>query len=381
MINSGSSDQSFVNTICISETQREEIERELEINRKLLIDKGILHPSNNKSAAVKFDWPLRLRPGLTYPSFWGISNFVDHNLGYPNEVQDYNCGTRTYDQSSGYNHSGTDIFLWPFKWLMVSNADAEVIAAAPGTILLKIDGNYDHNCSLNGTLWNAVYIQHSDGTVAWYGHMKAYSLTSKNIGESVVAGERLGAVGSSGNSTGPHLHFEVHNTSNQVIDPWAGTCNNIVSMWNLQRGYYDPYINRVMTHSALPSFPACPGNETTNEKTVFQPGDQLITITYLRDQQTGQTINYKLYDPLGVYYSWSNTFTSNPTANYWYYTFILPGNANQGTWIFEAKMNGQTATANFQVGTATGIQQESNAEIFHAYFDAVAQQIHIRMKT
>ena len=50
---------------------------------------------------------------------------------------------------------------------------------------------------------------HADGSVAWYGHMKAGSLTNKAVGQTVSSGEYLGIVGSSGNSTGPHLHFGI----------------------------------------------------------------------------------------------------------------------------------------------------------------------------
>jgi murein DD-endopeptidase MepM/ murein hydrolase activator NlpD len=103
--------------------------------------------------------------------------------------------------------------------------DVEIVSAAAGTILYKSDGNFDRSCTFNNNNWNAVYVQHSDGSVAWYGHMKAGTLTTKNVGASVAQGEYLGVVGSSGNSTGPHLHFEVYDSGNNLIDPYAGTCN------------------------------------------------------------------------------------------------------------------------------------------------------------
>src|SRR5215510_13083944 len=96
------------------------------------------------------------------------------------------------------------------------------VAAADGIILAKDDGNYDRSCSLTGAAWNAVYVQHADGSVAWYGHLKNGSLTTKAPGALVVQGEFLGIVGSSGNSTGPHLHFEVYDAANHLIDPWGG---------------------------------------------------------------------------------------------------------------------------------------------------------------
>src|SRR5690606_2616679 len=208
-----------------------------------------------------------------YNDVWSISNHVDHNAAFPNQIQDYNCGNRTYDTAQGYNHKGVDIFTWPFTWHQFQNNHSWVIAAAPGIIIGKNDGNYDMSCNFNNNNWNAVYVQHSDGSVSWYGHLKNGSLTTKNIGASVSAGEYLGVIGSSGNSTGPHLHFEVYNNTNQLVDTYSGTCNTWTSSsdswWQNQKSYQDPKINAVLTHSAPPVFPTCPSVETPNMKDVF----------------------------------------------------------------------------------------------------------------
>jgi murein DD-endopeptidase MepM/ murein hydrolase activator NlpD len=54
---------------------------------------------------------------------------------------------------------------------------------------------------------NAIYIQDADGNVQIYGHMKYYSVKA---GDAVHAGDQIAKVGSQGQSTGPHLHFELH---------------------------------------------------------------------------------------------------------------------------------------------------------------------------
>jgi murein DD-endopeptidase MepM/ murein hydrolase activator NlpD len=54
---------------------------------------------------------------------------------------------------------------------------------------------------------NAVYIQDADGDVQIYGHMRYYSV---HAGDVVHAGDQIAKVGSQGQSTGPHLHFELH---------------------------------------------------------------------------------------------------------------------------------------------------------------------------
>jgi murein DD-endopeptidase MepM/ murein hydrolase activator NlpD len=54
---------------------------------------------------------------------------------------------------------------------------------------------------------NAVYIQDADGNVQIYGHMRYYNVRA---GDVVSAGEQIAKVGNEGESSGPHLHFEIH---------------------------------------------------------------------------------------------------------------------------------------------------------------------------
>ncbi|MEV6343463.1 M23 family metallopeptidase [Actinoplanes sp. NPDC051851] len=54
---------------------------------------------------------------------------------------------------------------------------------------------------------NAVLIDHGDGYLTHYGHMSVIRVT---VGQHVQAGQQIGDEGSTGHSTGPHLHFEVH---------------------------------------------------------------------------------------------------------------------------------------------------------------------------
>jgi hypothetical protein len=70
----------------------------------------------------------------------------------------------------------------------------------------KFDGHPDRNCgNSSGASWNAIYVEHEDGSTAVYGHLKRYSLTEKRIGDAVVRGEHLGAVASSGSSSAPRF--------------------------------------------------------------------------------------------------------------------------------------------------------------------------------
>jgi murein DD-endopeptidase MepM/ murein hydrolase activator NlpD len=63
-----------------------------------------------------------------------------------------------------------------------------------------------------------VEIEYWDGTVSWYGHM---SSISAYVGQQVSPGDTVGLVGSTGHSTGPHLHLEIHPGGGAAIDPYG----------------------------------------------------------------------------------------------------------------------------------------------------------------
>ena len=61
-----------------------------------------------------------------------------------------------------------------------------------------------------------VKLRHADGTVTLYGHVNT---TLVSVGQRVMAGDQIATMGNRGNSTGPHLHFEVLLGGSQRVDP------------------------------------------------------------------------------------------------------------------------------------------------------------------
>lgn len=342
------------NTVCLTDEKREEIASMLAKNISGLVSSGQLN-ENFERSIVSFRFPMEWNVGFNDYGFHAISNFVDHDENYPGLLRDYNCGGRTYDTQNGYNHSGTDYFLWPFDWNLVEEDAVQVVAAAQGMIIGKDDGNDHHSCSFSSENWNAVYLLHADGSVTWYGHMKMNSLTTKPIGETVEEGEYLGIVGSSGNSTGPHLHFEVYDVSGLLIDPYAGECNdqNAESWWQDQRPYIDPAINKIQTHDAPPQFHPCPQPADQNERDVFAPGEQVYFVTYFKDQRNTDLCIFTILEPDGsVFDTW--TFQSpepHYSASYWYWTNFIPVNAEEGEWTFQCEFNEETYVHHFIVSS------------------------------
>lgn len=325
-------------------------------DRDELIQQGKLTVKESTGTHAMYDFPLKTNQ--SYPSYYGISNFVDLDLAAPNSLEDYNCGMRTYDLDSGYNHGGIDIFTWPYSWHKMDHDEVQIIAAETGVITTKIDGNYDRSCSFDDPLntgWNAVYVTHSDGSYTWYGHMKNGSLTSQSVGETVAVGDYLGVVGSSGNSTGPHLHFETHDAANNVIEPYFGVCNATTAdtWWRNQKPYYESKINQLITHPTPPSFPSCPTTvDAPNENQFYEASERIYLAAYYSDQLENQITSYEVLQPDGsVASSWTHASTfPHYAASYWYWFIDLSAAPQTGKWTFKATYEGQVVEQNFWVG-------------------------------
>jgi hypothetical protein len=322
--------------------------------------------SGTPQADADLSWPLNPAPNFTPFGYHGTSNFVDHDPRFPSLVQDYTCGNRTYDLPSGYNHSGTDYYLWPYPWLMMDEEDVSIVAAAPGVIAYKSDGNFDRDCALGGnTPANAVYIAQDDGLTAQYLHMKSGSLTTKARGERVEAGEFLGFVGSSGSSTGPHLHFELHDADDNVVDPLHGTCNTAPDRWIVPQPYEAPRIDTLTTHFAEPAFPSCgfmdgmAFDDQPNFQDRFAPGATFWAFASYSDQRNGENTHFSVLAPDGsVLTSWDFDLASEGlphdfySGTAWDWSVTLPTNATSGTWTLRAEFENAVYEHPFEVAGA-----------------------------
>ena len=357
---------SIERTECISVEVRAEVTKTIEQNKKALMK---INPDafNTRTAHPLFILPFRAKAGFADYGYYSLFNQVDQDLRPNNKLLDYNCGERTYDWATG-SHGGTDYVVWPYPWKKMEDNVMEVIAAAPGIIMDKRDGNFDHNCDNNGNpLWNGIVVEHADGSRAWYWHFKSGAITSKNIGDSVAEGEYLGGAGSSGSSTIPHLHFEVFDSAGLRIDPYAGPCNSMNSetWWKNQPNYFIPEILSISTHNSQVFDDECPMVENTYKHTNFDIGDEIVFRTFYRDIQTGAETHFTLKKPdNSILYDW---ILESPWPDYvvaWLqYLFIVDSTWPTGIYTMTAVFGGNTYETRFGIRTELGVEDLQISEI------------------
>ena len=152
-----------------------QIAAEEEAARQEAAQNGTDYTGPGSTATGSYTWPC---PSCTYIT-----------SGYGNRIHPI-FGTERW-------HSGIDIG---------AAAGATVIAADSGTVSVA---------TYSSSYGNYVMIYHSNGTYTLYAHMSSLAVTA---GQTVTKGDTIGYVGSTGWSTGPHLHFEIRN-SGGTIDP------------------------------------------------------------------------------------------------------------------------------------------------------------------
>lgn len=178
---------------------------------------GLLLPNDNDSPG----WVLVAAAGI--PLLWGLAWLIGYLLlrgsvdpaGYaaaPTVLLPFPGGQRTWviqGNNSAFNHTTANLtqgFAWDFR----RGCGTPVLAAAAGRVTSVID-SFDGIGGPN----NEVEVEHPDGSVASYLHIKQGSARVA-VGAAVGQGDQLAEVGSVGNSLTGHLHFHVRTGGNTV---------------------------------------------------------------------------------------------------------------------------------------------------------------------
>ncbi|MEO1815247.1 MAG: tape measure protein [Acetobacterium sp.] len=181
-------------------------------------------------------------------------------------------GYRPPEETNGIGstyHEGIDIG---------AAAGTPIGAAGAGTVIFA---------GWNGGYGNMVEIDHGNGLTSLYAHMESIAAS---LGQTVSAGQTIGYVGSTGNSTGPHLHFGLYQDG-QAIDPGA--------LWGYSSGTMSARAGLHLVGENGPEIIGFGGGETvlnskkTKNFTAFgnsTAGGSQKNVTYLTVQLTGDNI-------------------------------------------------------------------------------------------
>ncbi len=172
------------------DAEKKQLEEEALEAEKQAINNEIAELSKQSAAASGSSGPSYTPSGsLSAVSVWPAPSYtrISSNFGYRNSP--------TGGASS--NHKGTDI---------ASPANTPVLATGSG----KVVKSY-----YSSSYGNYIAIDHGGGVITGYAHMNSRLVS---VGETVSAGQQIGKVGSTGISTGNHLHFEVY-INGSPVDP------------------------------------------------------------------------------------------------------------------------------------------------------------------
>lgn len=270
-----------------------------------------------------------LRPlGYTLNSDWAINNYADVDPR-PGVQADYRGGPY---QSNG--HDGTDIRPFGFDRM---DAGIPILAAADGIVTTVVDGNYDRSTAPNTNPSNNIRISHGNNWETRYDHLMRYSITVQ-AGDVVKAGQIIGLMGSSGNSTGQHLHFSPYYRGCPVemgYDtaayqaqpiPYAGD----VAPFSFEAGItnYDPMVDILELPSPLTSY-------ATTQSGIIHFWSKFYNV------DSADTLTWKWYRPDGTL-AYSNNYPPDTHRfSYWWMSRpVSQFTSTPGNWQVAQLING-----------------------------------------
>lgn len=167
----------------------------------------------NSASAIKYWWPIG---GSEITETDGVKMAIGEPLSL-NVTSKFGLRTDPLTNEENSTHYGVDISGQDGVTPVIAVSNGVVVSSAEGDVGTCVNG--DIECG--GRYGNYIVIQHTDGNYTLYAHLATNSVIVKE-GDSVKQGQLIGYVGSTGKSTGGHLHFEVRvggNDSSSAKDP------------------------------------------------------------------------------------------------------------------------------------------------------------------
>ncbi|MEU9506344.1 peptidoglycan DD-metalloendopeptidase family protein [Micromonospora sp. NPDC048170] len=115
-------------------------------------------------------------------------------------------------------------------WDVANSQGTPVYATAAGTVRDIKTNSYPGDTAsgpLPGRSGNSVHLNHADSYFSYYGHLHRVLVS---VGQQISCGQLIGLMGNTGNSTGPHLHFEIHRPRLTSVDPRVFLANRGITL-------------------------------------------------------------------------------------------------------------------------------------------------------
>jgi murein DD-endopeptidase MepM/ murein hydrolase activator NlpD len=168
--------------------------------------------SRGSHYAGTFPFPTQTLMKWRFALFAGTQQ-AQHDASHVYELP-FNDGEAVY-VSQGYDGESTHVDEYEFALDFSLPVGSKIRSARAGTVALIVDGPCD-NATGEGCANVRLDVRHEDGSYATYQHLMPGRL-QVGPGDQVSAGQVLAFSGNSGNSAGPHLHFQVFTPSPESV--------------------------------------------------------------------------------------------------------------------------------------------------------------------
>lgn len=293
---------------------------------------------------------------------WAIVNYVDRDPSHG--LLDYKGGQFTYD-----GHNAIDFTLPNFAAM---DRGVDVLAAAPGIVRSIGDGNFDRCSRVNpcGNLPNYIYIDHGNGLVTEYLHLKTGSIAVE-VGQQVSAGDKIALVGSSGLSSDAHLHFATYQDGMSIDTQFDADSPIFLNI---------PYAGDVTgaldfgVTNQLPNLTALVDRPVDHDTFDQRAGQQAVFWANLHGVDDGSLIDITWYRPSGeLYWRWIWE-TGQFSFGWWVANINLPTIPDAGVWQVTLDINSnRIASDQFIVAVP-----ESATGLYFIFGSIVLGAIHLR---
>ncbi len=285
---------------------------------------------------LRLAWPIAGREGHA----WVINNYLDHDPAV-GAIRDHTGATgmaaKTYD-----GHRGIDIDIADFRAM---DRGVPVHAMSPGTVEFVHNGEFDRQTTLPANcdrMANMVGVRTATGHLILYLHLRLNSIAVQD-GQRIETGQMLGLVGSSGCSSWPHLHIEITDCKNVLVDPMESQLFIEPPAYDFHVGLMDVYVRRGGV-SSVDQLRDAMGDDAS-----FTTLDTFGIGVILGGGLVSDRISFELVQGDGTVFSaWNLDFDQTYRRSVWYWNRTLDG--VPGTWYARVALDGvATRTATLTV--------------------------------